>query len=243
MTGLAIRISQGMNLDRDGELFDIPPLQTEIRRRLWHQISILDVRASEAKGCFPTPLFYDTKLPSNINDNEISAETREYPKPRDGITEMTIAILRYETCEIGRRLRRPKLTREEKEKMIRGFHQHIENTYLKYCRERGGLYNLSNAIANVVVARMFLMLYKQDAEEKNLQAGSRDQLLQTSTEILEHSYDIQLHPDGSKWNWLFKSSVCPFPLPSPNSCYSPIKSNPLLTYPPGPMACRQRSPQ
>lgn len=207
MTGLAIRLSQGMNIDRDGELFHLSPLQTEIRRRLWHQIAILDVRASEAKGLFPTPLLYDTKIPRNINDDDISAETREYAKHRDGVTEMTIAVLRYETGEIGRRLRKPGLTQETKEKMVKDFYTKIDQKYLRYCREVGGLYSLSNSIANVVTSRMLLMIYKNLSEEKNEEPGTRHQLFQTSTELLEHSYDIHRHPDGSRWNWLFKAFV------------------------------------
>ena len=73
MTGLAIRIAHGMGIDRDGELFKLRPLETELRRRVWHQISSLDLRASEARGMLPTHLSYDTKLPSNINDSDLES--------------------------------------------------------------------------------------------------------------------------------------------------------------------------
>ncbi|KAL8634535.1 MAG: hypothetical protein Q9228_007870, partial [Teloschistes exilis] len=50
LTGVALRIAQRMGLHRDGADLKLPPLETEIRRRLWWQILLLEVRAAEFSG-------------------------------------------------------------------------------------------------------------------------------------------------------------------------------------------------
>ncbi|KAI1454145.1 hypothetical protein F4805DRAFT_334346 [Annulohypoxylon moriforme] len=43
--GLIIRIAQSMGLHRDGQNFGLTPFQVEMRRRVWWQICVLDIRA------------------------------------------------------------------------------------------------------------------------------------------------------------------------------------------------------
>jgi len=54
LTGLVVRIAQTLGVHRDGLHFNLPPFEIEMRRRLWWQICILDVRASEDHGSDPT---------------------------------------------------------------------------------------------------------------------------------------------------------------------------------------------
>lgn len=54
LTGLVVRIAQTLGVHRDGLHFSLPPFEIEMRRRLWWQICILDVRASEDHGSDPT---------------------------------------------------------------------------------------------------------------------------------------------------------------------------------------------
>lgn len=63
-----------MGVHRDGSHYDLKPIETEVRRRIWAQICLLDLRAAEELGCEPTIIegTYDTCLPSNTSDNELS---------------------------------------------------------------------------------------------------------------------------------------------------------------------------
>ncbi|KAF2811313.1 uncharacterized protein BDZ99DRAFT_518599 [Mytilinidion resinicola] len=72
--GLAIRIAQAMGIHRDGSHYGLKPVETEVRRRLWAQICLLDLRTAEELGCEPTILegTYDTRLPTSISDYELS---------------------------------------------------------------------------------------------------------------------------------------------------------------------------
>ncbi|KAI0123365.1 hypothetical protein BJ170DRAFT_704028 [Xylariales sp. AK1849] len=50
LTGVAIRIAQGMGLERDGEYLGLPPFETEMRQRIWWQLKIHDFRTAELCG-------------------------------------------------------------------------------------------------------------------------------------------------------------------------------------------------
>lgn len=54
LTGLVVRIAQTLGVHRDGLHFGLAPFEIEMRRRLWWQICILDVRSSEDHGSDPT---------------------------------------------------------------------------------------------------------------------------------------------------------------------------------------------
>jgi hypothetical protein len=207
MAGLAIRIAHGMGIDRDGELFKLRPLETELRRRVWHQISLLDLRASEARGTFPTHLSYDTKLPLNINDSDLDPETKSYPEPRVGLTEMSASLVRLEFCEITRRLHKTS-SMEVKEKMIEEFSQRLERTYIQYCVEGGPLERWCATLARLIMKRMVLMLFKR---EKNLPPATRERLFYTSMDIVDLSNQLRKDKYARRWDWLIRTYVSIFP--------------------------------
>ena len=84
LTGLAIRIAQSLGLHRDGTKFGLSPFDTEMRRRLWWQVCILDTRASEDHGSDPSigDFSYDTEFPMSINDEDLDPLQTECPVRR-----------------------------------------------------------------------------------------------------------------------------------------------------------------
>lgn len=143
--GLAIHLSQALGVHRDGTNFGLTPFETEMRRRLWWHISLVDTRSSEDQGTDSTfsDQFYDTRLPMNINDDDIYPDMKEWPTPRQGFTEMTFCLARFELSMTSRRLNLQSSTSdlgttldrdlERKEKIIDEAHQRIEERYLQYC--------------------------------------------------------------------------------------------------------------
>lgn len=159
MTGLAIRIAQGMAIDRDGELFGLKPFDIQYRRRVWWQLLLLDVRASEARGCLPTLLMDDTRLPASLNDSDLDPDMDTTPKPREGLTEMTIASVRFAICEMGRRLHgnvfkgEAPLSLPAKKKMVEDFEKELTEKYLKYCDQGGPLYQYGANVGDSIYAQ------------------------------------------------------------------------------------------
>jgi hypothetical protein len=208
MTGLAIRIAHGMGIDRDGELFKLGPLETELRRRVWHQISLLDLRASEARGTFPTHLSYDTKLPLNINNSDLGPDTNSYPEPRVGLTEMSVSLVRLEFCEITRRLHKTS-SMAVKERMIEEFSLRLETTYIQYCLEGGPLERWCATLARLIMKRMILMLFKR---EKDLPQATRERLFYTSIDIIDLANQLRKDRYAKRWDWLIRTYVSFVPI-------------------------------
>ncbi len=203
MTGLAIRIAHGMGVDRDGELFELKPLETELRRRVWHQISLLDLRASEARGAFPTHLSYDTKLPLNINDSDLGPETKSYPKPRVGLTDMTASLVRLEFSEITRLLHKTS-SMAAREKMIEEFSQRLETTHIRYCLDAKPLERWCAKLARLIMKRMILMLFKR---ENDLPQATIERLFSTSIDVIDLANQLREDNYARRWDWFIRTNV------------------------------------
>lgn len=94
MTGLAIRLAQHLRIHRDGTIFNLSLFEVEIRRRLWWQICNLDCRAAEAHGSvssIPEDI-YDTELPLNIDDIDISPDAIDPPRSKSSRSDMTFCL-------------------------------------------------------------------------------------------------------------------------------------------------------
>src|SRR5213079_1777539 len=104
MTSIVLRIAQGIGIHRDGATFGLKPFETEFRRRLWCHVCLLDFQSAEEIPCELSTAFYDTRIPLNINDDDISPGSTETPEERIGCTEMTFCLLRYAVAVTVRRL-------------------------------------------------------------------------------------------------------------------------------------------
>lgn len=226
--GLAIHIAQALGIHRDGSHFGLPPFDTEMRRRLWWHVSILDNRSSEDHGTDPTfsEQFYDTKLPLNVNDEDIWPGMVEPPVERQGSTEMTFCLIRFELSVFNRRLNitapgvgdlrnRPEgscmmrdQTLQEKEEMIDRCHRHIEEKYLQHCDMNVPILWVSATVARLILAKMWLMVhhprsYFNDGEAPPPEV--KDRLFITSIEVIEFSYLLERNENTAKWGWLFRT--------------------------------------
>lgn len=141
LSGLAFHIARSLGLHRDGRRLGLSPFETEMRRRLWWNITILDSRFAEEHGAEPsfTEKSCDTELPSNINDDEISPETREFPQSQKGFTDTTFCLVRFELNKLKRRLGKLETSQTEREPghvrvhEIARVQRLVREKYLKYC--------------------------------------------------------------------------------------------------------------
>jgi len=98
LTGVAKRIAEGMGVHRDGTAIGLGPFETEMRRRLWWQITFLDFKTAEltGRGNFGNIDFWDCRVPSNVNDVDIWPGMKELPPIPERATEMIFCLTRYE---------------------------------------------------------------------------------------------------------------------------------------------------
>ncbi|KAK3308497.1 fungal-specific transcription factor domain-containing protein [Chaetomium strumarium] len=97
LNGVAIRIAQKMGLHRDGEILGLPPFESEMRRRLWWQIILVDSKYAVFSGLSHSllPRNCDTKPPKNVNDADIFPSATEPFQDREGPTEMIFCLMTY----------------------------------------------------------------------------------------------------------------------------------------------------
>lgn len=77
LLALVYRLCQAHGLHRDGEGTAFSPYEAELRRRLWAQIIVLDVRAAQDRGTEPMirEEDFNTVGPTNINDDAFHPDT------------------------------------------------------------------------------------------------------------------------------------------------------------------------
>lgn len=95
VSGIVVRIAQKMGYHLDGEALGLPPFETEMRRRIWWQIVIRDATHTAVSGVSPSllPADWDTKEPQNLNDADLFPNATEFPRPREGPTEMAFCLI------------------------------------------------------------------------------------------------------------------------------------------------------
>ncbi|XP_014557401.1 hypothetical protein COCVIDRAFT_97148 [Bipolaris victoriae FI3] len=224
LTGLVVRIAQTLGIHRDGTHFDLPPFEVEMRRRLWWQVCILDARSAEDQGCDPSihETLFDTKMPLNVNDSDIHPGMIEFPQGRQGFTDMTFCLLRFEIANIMRRIIYvppgpnrctqflTNLTVEQKEKWITGCHQAIEEKYLKDCDMTIPLCWVTATVSRLIMSKMWLIVYHPHQRKDGgatLSQEIRDKLFVTSLENIEYGLLLETEARTMKWGWLFKTYV------------------------------------
>lgn len=90
-----------MGLHRDGELLGLKPFETEMRRRLWWQIIMVDAKYAMMSGLSHTllPRGWDTKIPKNISDEDLLPSATEPIHDKEGPTDMILVITVYKIAK------------------------------------------------------------------------------------------------------------------------------------------------
>ncbi|KAI9730697.1 MAG: hypothetical protein M1834_005666 [Cirrosporium novae-zelandiae] len=222
LSGLATRIAFSLGCHRDGSKFKLSPFETEIRRRLWWEVCVLDIRCCEDHGADPqiTEASFDTRLPLNINDEDISPDTKETPIDKIGYTEATFCLIRYNVTNTLRRLNyvppgsshcrtmATKATTKDKEALIEACHNRIEEKYLKNADTSIPLIWVTVTVSRLVIAKMWMFVHHPfigPNGASGLDQETTDRLFATAIEVMEFSVLLETDRNTEKWGWLFRS--------------------------------------
>jgi hypothetical protein len=194
--------------------------EAEIRRRLWWQLVVLDVRASEDRGSEQVMFSstYNTLMPSNLNDDDFGPESQRPLPQRTGLTDLSFCLLTYDISSTLPRLAyigpvnpeggtQESLSRQDREDIIKECSQRVEQEFLAYCDLDIPLQWSMVMIGRLVLCEFWLLLqfplHNQPSATRPI--FSREQTLRTSVSILELSdlisknplvaeYDVSKHP-------------------------------------------------
>lgn len=223
LTALVFHIARAMGLHRDGTAFGLPPLETELRRRLWWHICFLDIRSSEYHGCQPIvqDSAFDTKTPLNIDDSDLVHGMNEAPIEREEATEMTFCLVRCEVLRVAWKTSyfspsqmSPNKRQEEKiptdpEEMAKSLTEKLEERYIKHCDPSIPFLKLCTTVARLMINRIWLAIYYPPRQKpsSSLPAASRDKMFLTAISILEFSTILITSPEVAQWTWHSKTHI------------------------------------
>ncbi|KAJ5095667.1 fungal-specific transcription factor domain-containing protein [Penicillium alfredii] len=216
MTAAVHRLAQGLGLHRDGTNFGLSPFDTEMRRRLWWYIVILDFQTSEYQAINSQiqEKSYDVRFPLNINDADIAPDTAETPTEYNDFTEMTFCLIRCEISVAHRRILSNKsgvgpeaCPLQENLHLLGQLCRRLQEQHLKFCDVSVPLQWVAATVARLAHARSWLVAHLPWLNTEELAPGSpkRDQLFQTATEVVEFAYLLETNDKTTKWGWLFEA--------------------------------------
>lgn len=193
-----------MGIHRDGALLGLSIFEAEMRRRLCWQIVLLDSRCAQLSGTgiSVTAHLWDTKLPANINDSDLSPEMTELPFAHNGITEMVFCLIRYEFGNFLRggntwggfdgawqKLSSDNIPLSEKDKIIDQLGNYLENKFSRYCDPLIPLHTFSTSLIRAAILKLrFVAHHPQQYPDKgaSMSQQERDIVFATGLKMIEY---------------------------------------------------------
>ncbi|KAI1202742.1 fungal-specific transcription factor domain-containing protein [Nemania serpens] len=175
LLGLLIRLAQALNIhqDGDGSTSRFSPFEAELRRRLWWQLIVLDIRAAEDRGTNTIIGHgsYDTRLPYNIDDVEFGPDTTAPLHDRPGPSDTTFSLFTAQSSGIF--LRTPQGVESEEETVRRT--RHLELQYLKGADPSHVGSYLASIIVRLIILKMWLVMrYPLHPHDRKPRAGGQE---------------------------------------------------------------------
>ncbi|KAI0104832.1 hypothetical protein GGR51DRAFT_221735 [Nemania sp. FL0031] len=213
LVGAAVRMAECMGLHRDGETYGLTPLETHVRRLVWHQLCFLDIRTCEAQG--PKPVIrredYDTKLPVNCNEEELAA-TAGAPQPEslDAWTTNTMSLIRFEVNEMmravwidRRRLETRRTTLTAVLTKIENFRRRMSEKYDHLLDASSPLQRYGRCVMYLLTYRLHIMvLHPYYANASNPMPPRLSHLLITSgVMVIELAMHLEVNLMFQDWAW------------------------------------------
>ncbi|KAI1368007.1 hypothetical protein F5Y08DRAFT_20179 [Xylaria arbuscula] len=213
LVGAAVRMAECMGLHRDGETYGLTPLETHVRRLVWHQLCFLDIRTCEAQG--PKPVIrredYDTKLPVNCNEEDLPATAgAPPPAPSEAWTSNTLALIRFEINEMMRAVWVDRRRLETRRTTLTAVLTKIENFRRRMSEKYDPLLDVSLPQQRYAKSIMYLLTYRLHimvlhpyyANALHPMPPRLTHLLITSgIMVIELSIQVETNPLFQDWAW------------------------------------------
>jgi hypothetical protein len=198
-SGIATRIGQRIGLHRDGAKLGMSPFESEIRRRLWWQIMMLEGYSQKlaGTGINGVGLIGDVGMPSNVNDSDLFPGMKDAPKEHEGATEMMFFLIR---CHAANFLRRSadmksnfdgpwhKITTravplEIKDRAIQELEDMYQHTFLQYCDPSVPWHFMCTRLGNAIIFMMRFMAHSAGYDGTNMAQPEKDMLFNLALRI------------------------------------------------------------
>lgn len=204
-----------MGLHRDGRTYNLNPLETYVRRLIWHQLCFLDIRTCEAQG--PKPAIrredYDTWLPDNCEEDQLlpsRSSNTEGQQSSQGWTSALFPLIRFEINEMmritwadRRKLESRKTTLTQALTKIETFRKRMLASYECLLDERVPVQRYAKLVMHLLLYRLHVMIlhpyYANTASA--MPARLRSVLIMSGIMIIELAMQLDMNPAFRLWRW------------------------------------------
>ena len=224
LSGVATRIAQGMGVHKDGTVLGLPPFETEMRRRLWWQINLLDFKSAELTGSaafgFGELNRWNTRLPANVDDADIWPDMKDAPVEQTRPTEMIVCLLRYDAGvywkekllqqsgakDTGSHAMKEwflTATMAERDEFIDELENRLEEKFLRYCDPSAPVQLLTSIIGRIMCKSMRIMAHhpRRYASEKDIPDSERRALWETAIAVMDADNLMHTYRALQRFNW------------------------------------------
>ncbi|KAI0482984.1 hypothetical protein GGR56DRAFT_670803 [Xylariaceae sp. FL0804] len=211
LVGAAVRMAECMGLHRDGEAYGLTPLETHVRRLVWHQLCFLDIRTCEAQG--PKPVIrrddYDTKLPLNVDD-DVLTHAMAPPEPSDAWTSNTLSLIRFEINEMMRIIWLDRRRLEARRTTVTAVLTKIENFRRRMSEKYDHLLDVGQPVQRYAKCVMMLLTYRllvmvlhpyHSNAANPMPAGLNNLLITSGIMVVELAIQLETNPTFRGWSW------------------------------------------
>ncbi|KAH8169376.1 fungal specific transcription factor domain-containing protein [Sarocladium implicatum] len=210
LLGIASRIAERMGLHRDGDVLGLSVLRSEERRRMWWQLQFMEIMLATQIGTLTIGVMgkWDSKMPANIDDDELGPETTSLPPERSSLTSMSNCLWRYTVLRFHRELRngdRILPTVGETGLMMDSIAETLRTKFVQHCELLNPLHvNLQLGICQIIIATKRLLHQPAfvNAKISNMSQFQRDELLDVGSQNLQYCNLVQTSEQlkGFRWN-------------------------------------------
>jgi hypothetical protein len=215
---VAVRIARALSLHVDNHRPSESFFEQQMRKRLWYTICLLDLQASFDRASEPliTPDSPQPSMPKNVNDSELDPSSAGDLPDREGLTDITFALVTYDAQARGKLLNF--VSTSEMAKGASGAtynwgarQRHVEQfehrtvKLLRYCDPCASPYawytlNGSQSIVATMKLCALRPLHRNGSGAPPRVHGS-SYLLELSASVLEKAHLIRSHPHGEGFRW------------------------------------------
>ncbi|KAL2821167.1 hypothetical protein BJX63DRAFT_258107 [Aspergillus granulosus] len=217
MTTVLFRLAKSLSLHQDGKSRGLNPYDTEMSRRAWWHLCLLDLNSSDHHGSEPECLNipFTTQIPSRISDKYLSPSSARLVTRETGFTDMSFLRIR---CDILRTVYRqnniakkgickPGLPCEcvaEYEALLSGLEQRLRQEYLSQYDTTLPFNRICIEAALMIPRLALLVRYPMRRDMNHLPQETLDRFFEIAIESLERSRVIDTYDQGGKWSWFFR---------------------------------------
>lgn len=220
LCGIATRIAQRIGVHRDGSNHGLSVFETEMRRRVWFQLIIIDATSAQFCGVASSSpsTSIDVKPPMNANDSDLDPRMTEPACEKQGPTEMIFVLAR---SGLGQGLRRlsagdaggdgswanlssPSMSLQEKDKIIDELEEFMESRFLRYCDKSIPLHMVTRLMARASVHYTRLMAHHpRQYQDQNVRISraEKDMIFESALEMTKYTDHAQNNPVVRRFSW------------------------------------------